>query len=247
MSHANLVLAYHGCDITLRDDLVAGRTKIKPSKNGYDWLGTGIYLYEADPVRAMEHATMVVRYPERLLAKTPIATPAVVGVVLDVAVWLDMSTQRALNEFGAAAATCRAGFERAGTQAPTNRAAFEGDQDLLHRAFDKAAFDILHELRAKALEAAIVSGETATIAELLPYQAVRSAFTQGQRLAEGSGFYGKNHTQIAVLDEKCIRGYFIPAGHQQLLSNEDRSAANQRLEEVKVKARTLKRRVRVSA
>lgn len=56
MSHRNLVLAYHGCDITVRDDLVSGRIKLKHSTNRYDWLGSGIYLYESDLERALAHA-----------------------------------------------------------------------------------------------------------------------------------------------------------------------------------------------
>jgi hypothetical protein len=37
-----LVIAHHGCDITLRDDLVSGRVShLEHSKNKYDWLGSG--------------------------------------------------------------------------------------------------------------------------------------------------------------------------------------------------------------
>jgi hypothetical protein len=41
------IVAYHGCDRAVRDDLLsAGRSAIsvKDSKNPYDWLGTGAYF-----------------------------------------------------------------------------------------------------------------------------------------------------------------------------------------------------------
>lgn len=246
MSHANLVLAYHGCDITLRDDLVSGRTHIKPSSNAYDWLGSGIYLYEADSARAMEHASTVAQHPERLLARNPIATSAVVGVVLDVAVWLDMSTQFALKEFQTAAETCRAGFEAVGKPAPANVAAFDGDEDFLRRAFDKAAFDVLHGMRADALQKAMENNDASRVAQLQPYQAVRSPFMQGQRLANNSGFFAKNHTQIALREIACIRGYFIPAGHPQFLNQKQREEASEKLETLKKAVTAAKRRIHPS-
>jgi hypothetical protein len=38
-----LVLAFHGCDIKVRDNVIAGLEQLKKSSNSYDWLGNGIY------------------------------------------------------------------------------------------------------------------------------------------------------------------------------------------------------------
>ena len=44
------VLGYHGCDQTTGESLLAG-SPFKPSENDYDWLGPGIYFWEANPLR----------------------------------------------------------------------------------------------------------------------------------------------------------------------------------------------------
>lgn len=37
------VIAYHGCDTTTAEEILAGAT-FKKSQNNYDWLGEGIYF-----------------------------------------------------------------------------------------------------------------------------------------------------------------------------------------------------------
>jgi hypothetical protein len=49
MNSPSMVIAYHGCDITVRDDLVTGRIpRLDHSANKYDWLGRGAYFFEGD-------------------------------------------------------------------------------------------------------------------------------------------------------------------------------------------------------
>ncbi len=244
MSHSNLVLAYHGCDITLRDELLAGLTHLKASKNAYDWLGTGIYFYEADPDRALEHATTVRDHPERFLAASAIASPAVIGVALDVSRWLDMSTHTALHEFKAASKTCQEGFGAKNQPVPQNGPAFEGDKDNLYRPFDNAIFTTLHGLRAQECAKAIRQQRFDDAAELRPYQAVRSAFSQGQKIADHSEFKTKNHTQIALIDNGCIRGYFIPVGHPSMQDPHSREASLNQLQLAKIQRSSMKPRKR---
>ena len=90
MNDGHLLVAYHGCDITVRDSLVTGRTAIRDSRNEYDWLGSGSYFYEGDPDRALSFADVVSRTPASRLTASPIATPAVVGAVLCVQRTLDI-------------------------------------------------------------------------------------------------------------------------------------------------------------
>ena len=49
------ILGYHGCDRAVGERLLAGEA-FKPSNNDYDWLGPGIYFWEANPVRCLEFA-----------------------------------------------------------------------------------------------------------------------------------------------------------------------------------------------
>jgi len=244
VSHSNLILAYHGCDITVRDDLIARRTHLKTSINVYDWLGPGIYFYEADPDRALEHARTVHDHPELLLATSAIATPAVIGVVLQVSRWLDMSTHAALQEFGEAAETSYQGYLAKDEPIPQNEPAYQGDEDNLRRPFDNASFTTLHGLREKAYAKSISEQRYADASELRPYQAVRSAFSQGKKIAGQSEFKTKNHTQIALRDGSCIKGYFIPVGHPPMQDGTSREASLKLLEQAKDHRKRLKPRRR---
>jgi len=247
LSHRNLVLAYHGCDITVRDDLVSGRIKLKHSTNRYDWLGSGIYLYESDLERALAHAEAVQKNPERHLAAKAIGTLAAVGVVLDVARWLDMSTKLGLAEFETAASTYAYGLNDAGLPIPKNGPAFEGDTDMLHRPFDKAVFDVIHKTREIALRDALTKGASADLPSrlqrLLPYQAVRSHFKQGDVIGGSSGFFSKNHVQICLLDSSCIVSYFLPPG-EVILSEKEYQAAKTICDAAQYEARKSKPRKR---
>ncbi len=54
MSLSSALVAYHGCDVTTRDDLLAGRQNhLSHSNNQYDWLGPGAYFFEGDVERAL--------------------------------------------------------------------------------------------------------------------------------------------------------------------------------------------------
>jgi hypothetical protein len=71
-----------------------------------------------------------------------------------------------------------------------------GGSDLLKRNLDCAVLRTLHQAREKA-------GAT-------PFQTVRAAFIEGERLYENAGFSAKSHIQICVRDSQCIKGYFRP-------------------------------------
>ncbi len=51
------VLGYHGCEKAVADAIIGSDTQhLAPSRQDYDWLGSGIYFWEADPRRALEWA-----------------------------------------------------------------------------------------------------------------------------------------------------------------------------------------------
>lgn len=49
---ASFILGYHGCDEAVAEKVLAGED-FKPSDNDYDWLGSGIYFWEANPQRGL--------------------------------------------------------------------------------------------------------------------------------------------------------------------------------------------------
>src|SRR5262245_22992021 len=85
---ASFVLGYHGCDRTVAERLLAG-DDFKPSNNEYDWLGPGIYFWEANPQRGLDFAKELVKTKR---GKGKIAHPAVVGAVIELGLCMDLTT-----------------------------------------------------------------------------------------------------------------------------------------------------------
>jgi hypothetical protein len=207
VSNAHCLIAYHGCDITVRDDLVRGRLEtLEHSQNEYDWLGPGAYFFEGDVTRAVMFAEASHANPTKRYTRRPIATPAAVGAVLCVTSWLDMTTQEGITEFGRALD----GLRGTGIDLPVNRAADNDDADIIYRALDSAVFSYMHQVRSSE--------------KLSPYDAVRGAFPQGPEVATRSGFRTRTHVQIAVRNNACVVGWFLPKG-AELLDDENYAIA----------------------
>jgi len=49
-----VVLAYHGCRKDAAERVLSGGEGLKPSDKPHDWLGSGIYFWESDPIRGLE-------------------------------------------------------------------------------------------------------------------------------------------------------------------------------------------------
>lgn len=215
MNDGHLLVAFHGCDITTRDDLVAGRTRLRPSANRYDWLGGGFYLFEGDPERARAFATAVSRSPERRLSQQPVVTPAVVGCLLSVQRCLDMTTRPGLLEFSRALRAIEKGCTHAQYEIlPTNSRADDDDADVLLRRLDNAVIAFIHAHRERHLK------------RTPHYQVVRGAFRQGPELAQHSGFHRDSNIQLAVRENRCVRGWFLLPG-DALLPASDYARAKQ--------------------
>jgi hypothetical protein len=71
--------------------LLAG-TVFKPSSNDYDWLGPGIYFWEANPLRGIEFAGEASR-----LRTSNISKPFVIGAVIELGFCLDLTTSSGLD------------------------------------------------------------------------------------------------------------------------------------------------------
>ncbi|GJJ02824.1 hypothetical protein RugamoR64_33620 [Duganella rhizosphaerae] len=205
MIEGRLLVVYHGCDITTRDDLVSGKlAHLDHSKNPYDWLGPGAYFFEGDAKRALMFANASHNNPTKMYTAKPIGTPAVVGAVLRVQHWLDMTTQEGINEFILAYPALLAGLAATGNPVPKNAAASEDDADIILRKLDNAVFTFIHDIRAN------------NSPPLPSFQAVRGAFYQGVEVAPKSGFRVGTHVQIALRDNSCVEGWFLPKGDKLL-------------------------------
>jgi len=84
---ASFVLGYHGCDRGTGEKLLQNE-RFRPSENAYDWLGSGIYFWEANPDRALEWALQHVSHRK---SKSGLdSEPLVVGSVIDLGYCLDL-------------------------------------------------------------------------------------------------------------------------------------------------------------
>lgn len=248
-----ILIAYHGCDATVRDQLVSGLTKPLPSSNPYDWLYDGMYFFEGDSARALKLARASSTRPQHKLTRNPIATPAVVGAIIEIDRLFDLTTQSGIENFSLAAAVVVAGYKADGEDPPKNQPAFEGDTENLHRAFDREVCKMVHALRshanteAIALAARISStlglsvGEPSQltgpqlkqleeaslqIVNTAPFQASRGAFEQGKQVDPSSAIFDDTHLQLAVHDLSCIKGWFLCPGDKLMAPDEFKAAVD---------------------
>lgn len=187
--HTSFVLGYHGCLKTTGEAILDGRFALKTSENHYDWLGPGMYFWEADPARALEWAQAKVR-------RDGVGEPCVVGAVVDLGNCLDLMAREDLAHVRQAYEGLKAAREAAPELGPLpeNIPAGQSDGDNLLRYLDCATIRHLH---------AALQDQG-----LLPYDTVRGLFTEGGPLYAGSGFSAKAHVQIAVCNRKSIKGFF---------------------------------------
>jgi hypothetical protein len=174
----SFLLGYHGCDRETSERLLLNEP-FRPSDNGYDWLGSGAYFWEANPDRALEWAR-----------KHRPSSPAVVGVIIDPGFCLDLITSNGTTALSRAYPAYAAATIASGASLPSNT----GGQDYLHRKLDCAVINFLHLMRASSGEA--------------PFDTVRGVFMEGERLYPTSGFRRQSHIQICVRNPAAIKGAF---------------------------------------
>jgi len=185
---ASFILGYHGCHRRVGEELLAG-ADFRPSENAYDWLGPGVYFWEANPRRGLDFMR------EKAKRQRFDATDAfVVGAIIDLGLCLDLTTAEGIRLVKSAYHELAQAAMRAGNPLPKN------SEDFLRRPLDCAVIRYLHNV----LE---LQGFT-------PLQSVKGVFTEGNPAYEGAGICEKTHIQIAVLDASCIKGVFrVPRHH----------------------------------
>jgi len=188
---STFVLGYHGCDRDVGESLIAG-TPFIASENDYDWLGPGVYFWEANPRRGLEFARELQRW--RKGKANEIKEPYVVGAVIEMGFCLDLTTSTGIQ---AVAATHQDFLDFCGevnADIPVNT----GGRDLVFRKLDCAVIGHLHKIRqADGLQA---------------FDTVKGVFIEGDRIYPESGFFEKTHIQLCVRNLACIKGVFrVPA------------------------------------
>ena len=188
----SFVLGYHGCDVDVAEALLAGEP-FKKSNNDYDWLGPGVYFWEANPQRGYDFANEAAKRKG-----SKIKHPTVIGAVIDLGLCLDMTTLGAIGVVKQAYQALREQMQGSGNQLPVN------GKGLLLRHLDCAVIKTLHDILKTNDEA---------------FDTVRGVFIEGEPLYLNSGFNDKTHTQIAVCNLACIKGVFRVSS-EQFISDE---------------------------
>lgn len=183
--HTSFVLGYHGCDRAVGERVLAGEIALAQSDRDYDWLGPGVYFWEADPKRALEWATAKKKRGEY-------DAPFVIGAAIDLGNCLDLMARDNLDLLASAYASLKDMHDRGEKlgDLPKN---LKGPDKLL-RYLDCAVIRHLHF---------IMDDEG-----LPPFDTVRGLFTEGGLAFPGSGFHSKTHVQIAVRTLDSIKGFF---------------------------------------
>jgi hypothetical protein len=185
----SFVLGYHGCNRQKGLEALQNKIELMKSEKDFDWLGPGIYFWEADPQRAQEWA---IEQEKRLKYNDPF----VIGAVIDLGHCLDLTLRENLEFLRVAYEN----LKQSGLPIPENTdPASAADNDKLFRYRDCAVIKHAHTLvrlgKKKGLE---------------PFDTVRGLFIEGEPIYPGAGFNTKTHTQIAVCNPDCIKAIFQP-------------------------------------
>ena len=158
------------------------------STNEYDWLGSGVYFWEANPLRGLEFAReLLVR---RRGKPSEIIEPYVVGAVIKLGFCLDLMSSAGVQAIRSAHASLQTVCNEAKLELPKNRLG----TDLLLRELDCAVINHFHKARE--------------MGGLPQFDTVRAVFIEGDRIYRDSGFFEKTHIQICVRNPACIKGVF---------------------------------------
>lgn len=214
-ANSHFIIGYSGCDRDLGEAALAspGANGLASSNNGYDWLGTGVYFWENDPVRAYQWAVEAkVRHEKRNKetgAPIRIRRPFVVGAVIRLGACLDFTTREGVELVKEGYQACLTDHENLLLENPDIKLPENtGDDDMKGRYLDFHIINFTCQDYAKNKKTTI--------------DTVRSFFHEGDRIYPGAGFREKTHIQICVREtNKAILGYFrVPKAMSDLAYNQ---------------------------
>jgi hypothetical protein len=137
------LLLHHGCDQSLADLVLEGRTSPIPSENKYNWLGPGITIWVDSPSRAMTWAReKQQKKPEEM------TEPSVLGAFAYPGHCLNLTDYGALDELRVAHGKVKLVIESQGGKLPSNGAMEDGIY--LYQPLDCLVIKMVHKLREES-------------------------------------------------------------------------------------------------
>jgi len=200
-SRPNLMLGFHGCDESVRNELIRNPDNVKKSQEVYDWLGNGFYVWENNYDRALNWA-------KDKKDRNKVDVPSVVGVVYHLDYCLDFTDSAFTEVLVDYYNLMKKDFFLAGKTLPTNKDLPHDEfHDKILRELDCAVIEYLHQRIDEKIKKDLASQN---FSELKPFDTVRGIFTEGGPAFDGAGIQLKNHIQICIRNLNCIKGFFIP-------------------------------------
>lgn len=184
----NLTIGFHACDQETYAQVIQNNGNLNASHNDYDWLGPGVYFWENNLSRAQDYAA-------ELRKRGRIHQEAVMGAVIDLGRCLNLLETEYLGIVKQGYAILESRCKAAGIELPKNTSG-GSKTDLLVRRLDCAVIQTVHSYMNEEKQ--------------IVFDSVRGVFVEGGELYPTAGFHEKNHIQICVLNQNCIKGYFSP-------------------------------------
>lgn len=197
----NLMLGFHGCDESVRNQLVTKPDIVKKSQEIFDWLGNGFYVWENNYERAYKWAL-------DKKARGTLDIPSVVGVVYQLDYCLDFTDSEFIDILSSYYNLMKDDLLFTGKELPKNKDLPKDKyHDLILRELDCAVIEYLHQ---KIDEQIIADISAKSFSEFRHFDTIRGIFTEGGPAFDGAGIQTKNHIQICIRNLNCIKGFFIP-------------------------------------
>ncbi len=197
----NLMIGFHGCDESIRNNLVNRPDIVKSSQESFDWLGHGFYVWENNFERALQWA-------KDKKKRGRLETPSVVGVVYQLSYCLDFTDSEYIDLLATYYDLMKHDFKLAQKELPKNKnLPRDKNQDLILRELDCAVIQYLHRLVDQEI---LMQKEKYGFVQLKKIDTVRGVFTEGGPAFDGAGIQLKNHIQVCIRNLNCIKGFFIP-------------------------------------
>jgi hypothetical protein len=197
----NLVLGFHGCEVSVRDVLLNNPNEIKISQEPFDWLGHGMYFWENNYERAL-------RWAWEKRNRGSIKQPAVIGAVIYPGHCCDFLDQECIQLLSQSFKTMKEQYINSGMVLPVNKdLPTDPHKDKVLRNLDCAVIEYMHDAITDQIKSDI---QTKGFSEHKLYDTTRGVFTEGGPAFPGAGLFAKSHIQICVRNPNCIKGFFMP-------------------------------------
>lgn len=181
------VFGFHGCSAEIAHKVICDGDEIRDSENDYDWLGSGKYFWEANPLRALQWAYDKYNGTD--------IEPAVIGACIDMSHCLNLLDSSGLSLLRKAYHRLKAAQIYNKINLPENSKCKNGTT--LLRRLDCLVVNYARNLQKQKHNTPA-------------FTTVRGVFWEGKELYPGAEMREKNHIQICVRDPKAVLCYFKP-------------------------------------